>query len=45
MPRTQIQTHIMSMKPEKWIDGVMKYSDVTFIHEESDSDKRELISK
>ena len=44
-PRTQIQTHIMSMKPEEWIDGVIKYSDVIFIHNESDSDKRKLISK
>ena len=44
-PRTQIQTHIMSMKPEEWIDGVINYSDVIFIHDESDSDKRKLISK
>jgi ribulose-phosphate 3-epimerase len=37
-PNTQIQTHIMSMNPEKWIDEVMPYSDVIYIHEESKKD-------
>jgi Pentose-5-phosphate-3-epimerase len=33
-PNTQIQTHIMSYKPEKWLDDVIIHSDVVYIHAE-----------
>ena len=34
-PDTQIQTHIMSLNPENWIDKVIPFSDVIYIHKES----------
>ena len=33
-PKTQIQTHIMSMFPSKWIGNALLYSDVVYIHAE-----------
>ena len=44
-PNTQIQTHIMSLKPEEWIDQILTYSDVVYIHEESKKDIRSLFKK
>ena len=33
-PEKQVQTHIMSMNPSKWLDKVLLYSDVVFVHAE-----------
>ena len=35
-PNTQIQTHIMSKEPSKWVDQVLLHSDVIYIHAECD---------
>ena len=33
-PDKQVQTHIMSMNPTKWLKEVLLYSDVVFVHAE-----------
>jgi len=33
-PHTQVQSHIMSTEPSKWLDQVLPHSDVVYIHAE-----------
>jgi ribulose-phosphate 3-epimerase len=44
-PNTQVQTHIMSYKPAQWLDQVLPYSDVVYIHAECQDDIEPLIEK
>ena len=44
-PNIQIQTHIMSYEPTQWLDQVIPYSDVVYIHAESRDDVGSLIKK
>ncbi len=44
-PNTQVQTHIMSTKPSKWLDEVLPHSDVVYIHAESEENIDELLDK
>lgn len=41
-PDSQIQTHIMSRTPSKWLDQVIEYSDVVYVHAECDEDISEI---
>ncbi len=41
---TKIHAHIMSKKPSKWIDQVLPYSDIVFIHSDSNENiKKEMM--
>ena len=42
-PNTQIQTHIMSMEPSKWLDQVLPHSDVVYVHAESNENVQKLL--
>jgi len=44
-PNTQVQTHIMSYQPAQWLDQVLPYSDVIYIHAECEDDVESLIKK
>ena len=44
-PNIQVQTHIMSYEPTQWLDQVIPYSDVVYIHAESQDDVESLIKK
>jgi pentose-5-phosphate-3-epimerase/putative flippase GtrA len=44
-PNKQIQTHIMSKEPNVWLDQILPYSDVVFIHAECGSIVEELLTK
>ena len=44
-PNTQIQTHIMSYEPTQWLDQVLPYSDVVYIHAECQNNVETLIEK
>lgn len=44
-PNTQIQTHIMSYEPTRWLDQVLPYSDVVYIHAECKQNIESLIVK
>ena len=44
-PHTQIQTHIMSYEPSKWLEKVLPYSDVIYIHAEGQDDVESLLQK
>ena len=44
-PYTQIQTHIMSMDPSKWIDQALIFSDVVYIHSEIKHDITSIFDK
>jgi len=44
-PNKQIQTHIMSKEPDVWLDQVLPYSDVVFIHVECGEIVEELLKK
>ena len=44
-PNKQIQTHIMSKEPNVWLDQVLPYSDVVYIHAECGEIVEELLEK
>lgn len=44
-PKTQIQTHVMSYEPEHWLDQILTYSDVIYIHAEIKNNVKSLIHK
>jgi len=44
-PSLQVQTHIMSRKPSKWLNDILLDSDVVFVHVESDEDVIYLLNK
>jgi ribulose-phosphate 3-epimerase len=44
-PNTQIQTHIMSKEPSKWLEQVLPYSDVVYVHAECDENVYEIFEK
>jgi ribulose-phosphate 3-epimerase len=44
-PNTQIQTHIMSKKPSRWLDQVLPYSDVVYVHAECDENVSEILDR
>ena len=35
-PNTQVQTHIMSKNPSRWLNQIITYSDVIYLHAECD---------
>jgi len=41
-PNTQVQTHIMSKEPSKWVGQVLPYSDVVYVHAECDENVSEI---
>ena len=43
-PKTQIQTHIMSTHPTKWLKDVLPFSDVIFVHYECKENLKELFT-
>jgi pentose-5-phosphate-3-epimerase/putative flippase GtrA len=44
-PNTPVQTHIMSYKPSQWLDQVLPFSDVIYVHAECREDIQSLIEK
>ena len=44
-PKTQIQTHIMSYEPSSWLDEIIMYSDVIYIHAECNENIDEIFNK
>ena len=44
-PNTQIQTHIMSTDPSKWVSKVLPFSDVVYIHGDIAKDLNQIISE
>ncbi|MDC0235085.1 GtrA family protein [Candidatus Marinimicrobia bacterium] len=44
-PTIQIQTHLMSYEPAQWLDRVLPYSDVIYIHVECKDNIKLLIKK
>ncbi len=44
-PTTQVQSHIMSKKPSLWLEQVLQYSDVVYVHAECDEDVNKLLKK
>ena len=44
-PNAQVQTHIMSYEPAQWLDQVLPYSDVVYIHAECQNNIETLIEK
>mgnify|MGYP001312991337 CR=1 FL=1 len=44
-PNTQIQTHIMSEDPTKWVSKVLPFSDVVYIHGDISQDINQLIKE
>ncbi len=44
-PNTQVQTHIMSSNPSIWLEKLMPYSDVIYIHAECGDDIEKLFSE
>jgi len=44
-PNTQIQTHIMSKEPSKWLGQVLPYSDVVYVHAECDENVSEILKR
>tara|TARA_S200000501_G_scaffold97331_1_gene90662 strand:- start:489 stop:1559 length:1071 start_codon:yes stop_codon:yes gene_type:complete len=42
-PNTQIQTHIMSENPSKWISKVLPFSDVVYVHGDINQDLNQVI--
>ena len=44
-PKTQIQTHIMSTKPSKWVSKVLPFSDVVYVHGDINKDLRQVIDE
>ena len=44
-PNTQIQTHIMSTKPSRWVSKVLPFSDVIYIHGDINNDPSQIIDK
>ena len=43
-PKTQIQTHIMSTHPTKWLKDVLPFSDIIFVHYECKENLKELFT-
>ncbi len=41
-PNTQIQTHIMSTHPSKWLKETLPFSDIVYVHYECSEDLKEL---
>ena len=44
-PNTQIQTHIMSTNPSKWVYKVLPFSDVVYVHGDINQDISPIISE
>ncbi len=44
-PNTQIQTHIMSKDPSKWVSKVLPFSDVVYVHGDINKDLNHIISE
>ena len=44
-PNVQIQTHLMSLLPSKWISQVLPYSDIIYLHAECKENLELLIKK
>ena len=44
-PNTQVQTHIMSKEPSMWLEQVLPYSDVVFVHSECDENVSEILKR
>ena len=44
-PNTQIQTHIMSTNPGKWVYQVLPFSDVVYVHGDINQDISPIISE
>ena len=44
-PGTQVQTHIMSMRPSIWLDQLIPHSDVIYVHAESEDNIEKLFNK
>ncbi len=44
-PNTQVQTHIMSKEPSKWLGQVLPYSDVVYVHAECDENVTEILER
>ena len=44
-PNTQIQTHIMSTDPSKWVSKVLPFSDVIYIHGDINRDINQIIKE
>jgi len=44
-PNTQVQTHIMSKEPSKWLGQVLPYSDVVYVHAECDENVSEIFER
>ena len=42
-PNTQIQTHIMSYEPDAWLEKVLPYSDVVYVHAEAQDNAEKSI--
>ena len=42
-PDTQIQTHIMSTQPTNWVSKILPFSDVVYVHGESNQDNFEIV--
>jgi pentose-5-phosphate-3-epimerase/putative flippase GtrA len=43
-PKTQIQTHIMSYEPSVWLDEIIMYSDVIYVHAECNENIDEIFN-
>ena len=44
-PNTQIQTHVMSENPSKWVSKVLPFSDVVYVHGDINQDLNPIISE